>query len=96
MSDQSPQKPKVVGAVSRPTVKCTVLIDVSTHSRLAAAAALRGCSRSTLAARYIKAGLKGIVVIDKDGRKNLSHRVETSDRPDESADISGDDENEAA
>ncbi len=95
MSVESPQKPKSAVAFSRPTVKTTVELDVSTHARLAAAAALRGCGRSTLAAKFIKTGLKGIVVIDKDGRKNLSNRVETTDRPEETADISLDDEEAA-
>jgi hypothetical protein len=42
-----------------------VLLDVGTHARLAAAAALRGVDRSTYAAGCIKAGLTGIIVVDK-------------------------------
>jgi len=72
-----------------------VELDVSTHARLAAAAALRGCSRSALAAKFIKAGLKGIVLIDKEGRANKSKGVDTMDRPDGIADINLEDEEAA-
>lgn len=47
------------------TVKATILLDVQTHAKLAAAAALRGCDRSTLALSFITEGLKGMVVFDR-------------------------------
>jgi hypothetical protein len=77
-------------------VKTTVELDVFLHARLSAAAALRKCSRSTLAAKFIKAGLKGVTLIDKDGRKNLSVDGDSSDRQDEVSTISIDAETEAA
>jgi hypothetical protein len=46
-------------------VKCTVLLDLETHARLAAAAAMRRCDRSALAAGFIREGLRGVVVFDK-------------------------------
>jgi len=96
VNDQPSQKRKpAVAPSTRPTVKTTVELDVSTHARLAAAAALRGCGRSTLAAKFIKVGLKGIVLIDKDGRRNLSHGGESSDRPTDEVDISLDAEEAA-
>jgi hypothetical protein len=56
-------------------VKCTVILDVATHARLAAAAALRGCDRSTFAAEAITEALKGIVVFD---RRNPDDHVSPS------------------
>jgi hypothetical protein len=58
-------------------VKCTVSLDVATHTKLAAAAAMKGCDRSTIAAGFIKAGLRGLVVIDK---RNHASSVEADDR----------------
>jgi hypothetical protein len=46
-------------------VKCTVLLDLETHARLAAAAAKRRCDRSALAAGFIREGLRGVVVFDR-------------------------------
>jgi hypothetical protein len=70
----------------------TVLIDVETHSRLAAAAALSKCDRSTFAVSLIKRGLKGLVVIDR--RKSVDP-VEGDDRSDQQAVISPDEEEAA-
>jgi len=46
-------------------------------------------------ARFIKAGLKGIIVIDKDGRRNLSSNGDSSDRQGDEGEISSDAENAA-
>jgi hypothetical protein len=43
----------------------TVCLDVNTHARLAAAAALRGMDRSAFAAEAIRTALVGYVVIDR-------------------------------
>jgi len=95
VNDQPPQQSKRVLPLSRRTLKCSVPLDQGTHARLAAAAALRGCSQGTLMARFIKAGLKGIIVIDKDGRRNLSSNGDSSDRQGDEGEISSDAENAA-
>src|SRR5262245_19761825 len=46
---------------SRPPVKTTVVLDADTHTRLVAAATLRGVDRSTYAAGILREGLKGVV-----------------------------------
>lgn len=47
-------------------VKCSVPLDVGTHSRLAALASLRRMSAGALAAEFIADGLRGqVVVIDR-------------------------------
>jgi hypothetical protein len=47
-------------------VKASVPLDVDTHVRLAAVAALRGVDRGALAASLIRDGLKGLItIIDK-------------------------------
>src|SRR5262245_21833494 len=52
-------------APSRPTVKTTVVLDADTHTKLVAAAILRGVDRSTYAASILREGLKGVVCFDK-------------------------------
>lgn len=65
MNQPTPRRRKGAVASSRPTVKMTVVIDVDTHSRLAAAAALSKSDRSAYAVSLIKRGLKGLVLIDR-------------------------------
>jgi hypothetical protein len=47
------------------SVKCSVLLDVGTNARLAAAAALEGLDKSAWMSRAITEALKGIVVFDR-------------------------------
>jgi hypothetical protein len=49
-------------------VKASVSLDVVTHARLCAAAALRGCSNSTFIEDAITEALRGIVVVDRRGK----------------------------
>jgi hypothetical protein len=59
-----------------------VLLRVEVQARLAAAAALRGCDRSTFAAECIENALRGLLVIDKrkpDGHGNLSGGEESAE-----------------
>ena len=74
----SPQL-RVVSAPKEPpagkTVKATVCLDVGTHARVSAAAALAGMDKSAWMGRAITEALKGIVVIDRRktaGRADLS------------------------
>jgi hypothetical protein len=64
------------------TVKTTVVLDVNTHTKLVAAAALRGLDRSTLAAGFIEEGLRGVVVFD---RTLSSGNTGDEDRPNQRA-----------
>lgn len=64
------------------SVKCTVVIDVDTHAKLAALAALRGCDRSTIAADAIRAAVASVVVFDRAVGKR-----KPSDQPDLSGEV---------
>ena len=65
VSEPQPRKRKAAAPQAVRRVKATVLLDVGTHARLAAAAALRGLDRSTYAAELISHGLRGVVAFDK-------------------------------
>jgi len=78
---------------ARPPLKTSVPLDVGTHTKLCAAAALRGVTRSTLAAKFIKDGLRGVVVVDK---KRSADPPDESDRRTEGDGSSLDGGDEAA
>jgi hypothetical protein len=61
-------------------VKTSVPLDVGTHAKLCAAAALRGVDRSALAAEFVREGLRGVMVIDK--KKSADHPDESDRRND--------------
>jgi hypothetical protein len=63
-------------------VKTTVTLDAETHTKLVAAAALRGMDRSTVAAGFIRDGVKTVIVFDK---AMDSVQGDSKDRPDVSA-----------
>jgi hypothetical protein len=67
MSENQPRrrKPASPSTARSARVKATVMLDVSTHAKLAVAAALRGMDRSTYAAELIAEGLRGVVAFDK-------------------------------
>ena len=46
-------------------MKTSVPLDVGTHAKLAALAALRGMPAGALAAEFIREGVRSIIVIDK-------------------------------
>ena len=77
---------------ARPSVKTTVVLDADTHTKLVAAAALRGVDRSTYAAGILREGLKGVVCFDK---AMSSDSGETEDRLVRRAGISPADEEAA-
>jgi hypothetical protein len=61
-------KRKSVGADGRPKIiRLSVPVDLHTHAKLLAVAALRGVERSELAAGFVKVGLRGVVVQDVKG-----------------------------
>ena len=63
---------------SRPSVKTTVVLDADTHTKVVAAATLRGVDRSSYAASSLREGLKGVVCFVK---AMSSDPVESEDRP---------------
>jgi hypothetical protein len=60
-------------------VKASVSLDVGTHAKLSAAAALEGVDKSTFMSRCITEALKGIVVFDRrksaDGATSATQEV---------------------
>jgi hypothetical protein len=62
---QLPRKRGSATASPRRFVSASVRLDVNTHARVAAAAALAGIDRSTWINRAIDEALRGIVVFDK-------------------------------
>ncbi len=77
---------------ARPPVKTSVPLDVRTHAKLCAAAALRGVDRSTLAAGFIRDGLRDVVVMDS---RRKSDHVSDDDRQGSDDDVNSDDEKAA-
>jgi len=88
----SVQKRKQVATSSERPVKTTISLDVELYSRLCAKAARRRVGISALAVEYIRAGLRGMVVID---RSESSDRGTGSDRRTGAPGISPDDEEAA-
>lgn len=81
MATESPRRRKPAAAAPRKLVKATVSIDVETHARWAAAAALRGMDRSAFAVEALKVALKGIVLFD---RRSSPADVDSADDVDRS------------
>jgi hypothetical protein len=65
---------------ARPPVKTSVPLDVRTHAKLCACAALRGVDRSSLAAEFIKAGLRDVVVLDSRRKSGQSSEEDRSEQ----------------
>ena len=89
--DTPRRQPAAVAA--RPPLKTSVPLDARTHAKLCAAATLRGVKRSALAAKFIKAGLHGVTVIDK---KSSADHPDESDRRTDRDDSNLDADDEAA
>lgn len=75
------RKRKSADSQAGKTVKVGTSVDVATHARLCAAAALRGVTITTLIGDAIAESLKGIVAFDKRGKP-----AEPTDAPDLSTD----------
>ncbi len=82
------QKRKPVTVSRDRPVKTTLSLDVDLHSRLCAKASRRRMGVSALAVEFIRAGLRGFVVID---RSESSDRAEMTDRPSRGPGITPDD-----
>jgi hypothetical protein len=76
----------------RTSVKTSVPLDVETHAKLCGLAALKGEDRSTLAAEFIREGLRGVILFDK--RKGSDH-TNSSDRTTLGLSVDPDEENAA-
>lgn len=61
----APRRRKTAVPSVERSVKATVVVDVDTHARWAAAAALAGVDRSAWAAGVIKEALRGVIVVDR-------------------------------
>ena len=82
MATESPRRRKPAVPAKRRTVKTTVSVDVETHARWAAAAALKGMDRSAFAVEVITEALKGLVLFDRRSSPvgvNLSDSVDRTD-----------------
>ena len=62
MATDRPRRRKAAAPPARKPVKATILVDVETHARWAAAAALRGVDRSAFAVAALQEALKGVVL----------------------------------
>ena len=91
-AQDSPRRRTPASAAARPPVKTSVPLDVNTHAKLCAIAALRGVDRSALAAEFIRAGLRGVLVIDK---RNGSDHSGDSDRQGPASGVNLDDQDAA-
>jgi hypothetical protein len=74
---------------ARPQLKTSVPLDVRTHAKLCACAALRGVDRSSLAAKFVKAGLRDVLVLDS---RRKAGQVCEEGRPEEEGEAREDDE----
>ncbi len=89
MTSPAPRKRKPAIPQGRQSVKASILVDVETHARWAAAAALRGMDRNAFAVEALKEALRGIVVVD---RRKPTDRSGHSDRPILESIVNSDDE----
>ena len=90
--EETPRRRGTASAPARPPIRTSVSLDVRTHAKLAAAAALRGVDRSTLAADFIRVGLKDVVVMDS---RRKSDHSKGEDRQDLDFDVNPEDEETA-
>jgi len=86
-------KRKPVSASKERPVKTTISLDLDLYSRLCAKAAKRRTGISALAVEFIREGLRGVVVFDKN---ESSGPVEKSDRREGGLQISHDAADSAA
>ena len=79
MSNPPSKRRKAVPTAKQRTVKATITLDVATHAKLSAASAMRGVSRSALAASFISDGLRGVVVFDRNASPSAPSEPSASD-----------------
>ena len=82
VSEKPSRKRKPAATLPSKPVKCTILLDVETHTKLAAAAAMRRCDRSTYAAEILREGLRGIVCFDRFASGKTADHVDPTDSED--------------
>ncbi len=86
------QRRKSVVVSSERPIKTTISLDVELYSRLCALAARRRKGMSALATEFIRAGLRGVVVID---RTSESGAVKIADRQTEGLGVISTEDNAA-
>lgn len=89
MAAPVPRKRKSAVTQNERTVKTSLVIGVSLHVQLSAAAAMRGMTNNALVTEVLTEALRGIVVMDR--RKN-SGRSESIDRQSLESPLDSDDE----
>lgn len=82
MSAQSPRKRRSPSTQAPRSVRTSVPLDVSTHVKLSALAAMRGMPAGALAAEFVREGVRSIVVIDKRRSADPVDSDSQVDRPD--------------
>jgi len=85
----APRRRRSAATPNAKTVKATVIVDVDTHVRWAAAAAMAGMDRSAWAANVLREALRGVVVVDR--RRNPGP-AEIKDRPNQGGPLESDGE----
>lgn len=78
MATDRPRQRKAAAPPARKLIKATIVVDVETHARWAAAAALQSMDRSAFAVAALKESLKGVVVFVREksaDEGNLSTKV---------------------
>lgn len=66
-AQERPQRRTSNPTVPRPHVRLSVPVPVEVHAKLAALAILRGLDRSELAASFLEASLRGVVIQERGG-----------------------------
>lgn len=77
MSTQPTRRRGSAAPTGRKFVMASVRLDVATHARVSAAAALAGMDKSAWMSRAITEALQGVIVIDR--RKSPGHGAPTSE-----------------
>lgn len=65
MATEKPKRRKTADQPPQKYVKATISVDVATHARWAAAAALRGMDRNAFAVAALHEALRGLHIIDR-------------------------------
>jgi hypothetical protein len=89
----NPRKRKTAVPHSGKTVKTSVILDVEDHTRVSAAAGLRGMTMNAFIVEALQFATKSIVLFD---RSKKADRGKPDDRPESELKISSDGEEEAA
>lgn len=93
MATPAPRKRKPAVPQVERTVKTSLVLGVELHTKLAAAAAMRGLDKNAVVVEALTEALGGIVVFD---RRKAVDRVKAEDRQGPALEISSDADSDAA